>query len=166
MAYRLAAERSDRIAAVAAVAGGMMVDAFAPGRPVAVMHIHSVDDPRALYSGGLGPPFPFTNKRVNHPPVEKTLERWISFDRCPSQAVASPTLRGRPGSSDEGNSATKVVYGPCSGGAEVVLWKLTGSGHVWPGGVRDRYKRPLGRSTDLIDADEEIWEFFARFTLP
>lgn len=164
MAYRLAAERSDRIAAIAAVAGGMVIDAFGPSRAVPIVHIHSVDDPRALYDGGLGAPFPFTSKRVNHPPVEDTIGRWISFDRCPTQAAASPTLRGK--SSDAGNTATKYVYGPCSGGTEVVLWKLTGSGHVWPGGVRDRYKRLLGRSTHVIDANEEMWEFFARFTLP
>jgi hypothetical protein len=34
------------------------------------------------------------------------------------------------------------------------------------GGVRDQYERLLGRSTDVIDANEEMWEFFARFTLP
>jgi hypothetical protein len=152
--------------AVAAVAGGVVVDALAPGRPVPVMHIHSVDDPRALYYGGLGPPFLFTSNRVNHPAVEDTLGRWISFDRCPTQVAVSPTLRGRSASSDEGNTSTKDAYGPCAGGTEVVLWKLTGSGHVWPGGVRDQYKRLLGKSTHVIDANEEMWQFFARFSLP
>jgi polyhydroxybutyrate depolymerase len=144
-AYRLAAERSDRIAAVAAVAGGVVVDSFALGRPVPVMHIHSIDDPRALHYGGLGPPFPFTSNRVNHQAVEDTLGQWTSFDRCATQAAVSPTIRGRSASPDEGNTATKYVYQPCAGGTEVVLWKLTGSGYVWPGGVRDQYKRLLGK---------------------
>ncbi|HXF66530.1 MAG TPA: PHB depolymerase family esterase, partial [Burkholderiales bacterium] len=57
MAYRLAAEASHRIAAVAGVAGAMALARFAPAVPVPVMHIHSVDDRRALYAGGLGPAF-------------------------------------------------------------------------------------------------------------
>src|SRR5437868_1007422 len=35
------------------------------------LHIHSVDDPRALYHGGWGPVFPGTNNRMLHPPVEE-----------------------------------------------------------------------------------------------
>ena len=56
MAYRLAAEAAERIAAIAPVAGTMHLSRFAPARPVSVLHIHSVDDTRALYRGGLGPP--------------------------------------------------------------------------------------------------------------
>jgi len=41
MAYRFAAEASDRVAAVAGVAGAMTLPNFAPKRPVAVMHIHN-----------------------------------------------------------------------------------------------------------------------------
>ena len=47
MSYRLAAELSDRIAAIAPVAGSMVLLRFSAQRPVPVMHIHSVDDPRA-----------------------------------------------------------------------------------------------------------------------
>jgi polyhydroxybutyrate depolymerase len=60
MAYRLAIEASERIAAIAPLAGAMQAPSFPPARPVSVLHIHSVDDPRALYAGGLGPPFPGT----------------------------------------------------------------------------------------------------------
>ncbi|HLX38536.1 MAG TPA: PHB depolymerase family esterase, partial [Candidatus Binataceae bacterium] len=70
MAYRLAVDAGDRIAAIAPVAGGMVVTDFHPSRPMPIMHFHSVDDPRALYEGGLGPPFPFTTNRVMHPNVE------------------------------------------------------------------------------------------------
>jgi polyhydroxybutyrate depolymerase len=46
MAHRLAAEASDIIAAVAPVAGGMVLPALISKRAVPVMHMHSVDDPR------------------------------------------------------------------------------------------------------------------------
>src|ERR1700694_1857893 len=55
MAYRLAAEASDRIAAVAGVAGAMSLTRFAPKLPVPVMHIHSTQDHIARYDGGFGP---------------------------------------------------------------------------------------------------------------
>jgi poly(3-hydroxybutyrate) depolymerase len=69
MADRLAAERANRIAAIVPVAGAVDHERFAPSRRVAVLHIHSVDDPRALYEGGLGPPSPGTDVRSSHRPV-------------------------------------------------------------------------------------------------
>src|ERR1043165_7405809 len=51
MSYRLAAEASDLVAAIAPVAGAMSVERFHPAKPVSILHIHSVDDPRALYNG-------------------------------------------------------------------------------------------------------------------
>jgi polyhydroxybutyrate depolymerase len=44
MAHRLAAEAADLVAAVAPVAGGMVVPAIKSSRTVPVMHIHSVND--------------------------------------------------------------------------------------------------------------------------
>ncbi|MBI4191372.1 MAG: prolyl oligopeptidase family serine peptidase [Betaproteobacteria bacterium] len=165
MAYRLAAEASERIAAVAPVAGAMTVVRFAPSRPVPVMHIHSVDDQRALYNGGLGPPFPLSGTRVLHPPVEEMLARWVRHNGCAPQPAIAAALRGGDGTRDQGQSARKFVYAPCRAGTEVVLWKLTGAGHVWPGGQRDYMKRLLGADTAIIDANSEMWRFFSRFTL-
>jgi polyhydroxybutyrate depolymerase len=159
MAYRLAAEAPDLVAAIAPVAGSMVIVRFHPTLPVSIMHIHSVDDPRALYNGGLGPPFPMTATRVEHPPVEQQLAKWIAFDRCPSSPAVAMRLTGNRGSADEGNTATKLLYAPCAAGTQIVLWKLSGSGHVWPGSISS-YERLLGRPTHLIDANEEIWSFF------
>ncbi len=70
MSHRLAAERPDFVAAVAPVAGSLDLTQFSPRRAVPVLQIHSVDDPRALYNGGMGPPFPGTDNRVFHQPVQ------------------------------------------------------------------------------------------------
>jgi polyhydroxybutyrate depolymerase len=80
MAYRLAVEASGKIAAIAPVAGGMVVESFCASRPVPVMHFHSIDDPRALYKGGLGPSFPGTNTHVLHPSIQKVIAEWARFD--------------------------------------------------------------------------------------
>jgi len=130
MAYSLAAEASEHIAAAAGVAGAMTLRRFAPAQPVPIMHIHSVDDGRALYEGGLGPAFPFTNTRVFHQPVEAMLVKWRDRDHCPSPPQVMGPISGRTGAADADHTATCYVYGPCRAGTEVVLWKLTGAGHV------------------------------------
>ena len=157
MTYRLAAEAPDLVAAIAPVSGSMTVVQFHPTLPVPIMHFHSVDDPRALYNGGLGPPFPMTATQVVHPPVEQQLAKWIAHNGCPTTPKIEKRLAG------EGTTATKLIYGPCSTGATVVLWKMTGSGHVWPG--KDaKVERILGKPNHLIDANEEMWAFFRNFT--
>jgi len=165
MSYRLAAELPERIAAIAPVAGMMVPERIVAGRAVPIMHIHSTDDPRAPYLGGLGPPFPFTSSRVMHLPVEATLSRWADSGGC--RAVPEETERREWRAPDGGvHTATRLLFGGCRGGAEIVLWKLTGSGHVWPGGTRDHLTHWLGPSTRVIDANEEIIRFFVRFEIP
>jgi polyhydroxybutyrate depolymerase len=81
-----------------------------------------------------------------------------------------PSVQGQPGTGDEGETATRITYAPCKRDVEVVLWKLTGSGHVWPGTPIDVSGTPrgavLGESTKIVDASELMWEFFSRFRLP
>lgn len=161
MAYRLAAEASERIAAVAGVAGAMTLAAFAPTLPMPVLHIHSVDDQRALYDGGLGPAFPMTNTRVFHASVSDMLVKWLEHNRCPGERSVAPPIAGS--GVDTGHSATRFTWAPCRAGSEVVLLRLAGAGHVWPGGQRDFLPALLGKSTGVIDANEETWRFFARF---
>ena len=158
MSYRLAAELPGRIAAIAPVAGAPVFERPATARAIPVLHIHSVDDPRALYAGGLGPPFPLTSARVQHSPVEERLAAWAGANGC--AAAMEPRERREW----NGHTATLLAYPGCR--AEVLLWKLTGAGHVWPGGEPDYFPRLLGPGTAVIDANEEIWRFFSRHRLP
>jgi len=166
MAYRLAAEAAERIAAIAPVAGAMQLASFAPARPMPVLHVHSVDDPRALYLGGLGPPFPFTRVRVEHNAVEGALARWVVFDGC----AAEPTVveqRGAPeNGADAGHTATLLDFAPCASGADVRLWKLTGAGHGWPGAPSVLGESVMGPETRVILAAEEVWRFVRGFSRP
>ncbi len=163
MSYRLAVEAPDLVAAIAPVAGAMVCVPFKAGRPISILHIHSIDDPRALYAGGLGPPFPFTNARVLHPSVEDTISHWVEFDGCAPQPRVEPPRQGSGRSVK--HAATLIAYAPCKDGTEVALWKLAGSGHVWPGGEIDYLTWALGPGTDVIDANAQIWQFFSRFRL-
>ena len=166
MAYRLAVEMSERIAAIAPVAGGMVVTSPNPRRPVPVLHIHSVDDPRALYEGGRGPPFPFTRARVFHPNIPETIHWWVQHNGCPPEPQVGEILHGRPGTREASHAAQRLVYGPCREGSEVLLLRLTGAGHGWPGGASFLPERLMGPGTFVIDASEEVWSFFRRFSRP
>jgi polyhydroxybutyrate depolymerase len=162
MAYRLGAERADRIAAIAPVAGAYNMDAFAPTRPVALLHIHSTDDPRALYEGGIGPPFPGTGVRASHRPVMAGVERFRLHNGCSPQP-ATPATRAGTAPDGARQTATLLVWARCAAGGDVAHWKLTAVGHGWPGvrraGARDAI---IGPPTTIISAADEIWKFFSR----
>jgi polyhydroxybutyrate depolymerase len=164
MAYRLGAELSDRIAAISPVEAVLVAATNGPSRPVPLMAFNSVDDRYVPYGGGFGRngsrahPFPF-------PAVDPVIARWRGFDKCPETPIVGPVFKGGAESPDSTNSATRYTWGPCANGSEVVLWKLAGSGHVWPGATTNP-RRLLGPSTDVIDANQQMWEFFKRFSLP
>jgi len=162
MAHRLGAERADRIAAIAPVAGAYALDDFAPARTVAVLHVHSIDDPRALYQGGLGPPFPGTDVRSSHRPVEEGLERWRLANGCRAEPRSAETRTGRAGTENAGQTATLLVWEGCTRGGSVSHWRLTGVGHGWPGTLAAASREEIiGAPTTLVDAAEEAWRFFA-----
>jgi polyhydroxybutyrate depolymerase len=166
MAYRLGVEASDRIAAIAPVEGALMVETSGPPRPMPLMLFNSVDDRFVPYAGRVG-----LLGRISHatrypsvPSVGDELARWRKFDGCPAQARVGPELKGAPGSADADNSATRYEWGPCAGASKIVLWKLFGSGHVWPGAKHNVFW--LGRGTQVIDANDQMWQFLRNFSLP
>jgi polyhydroxybutyrate depolymerase len=161
LSHRLAAERAGFVAAIVPVAGSLDLRSFAPSRAVPVLQIHSVDDPRALYAGGLGPPFPGTDNRVQHQPVQAGLDRWIAANGCSTRPDTTTVKSGTS------QSATLLTWRGCRGGAEVAHWKLTGSGHGWPGESPPPGGESIaGPQTRLVRAADEVWSFVSRFRLP
>lgn len=152
LAYRVAAEAADLVSVAAPVAGAMALHEFAPTEPVAVLHIHSVDDPRALYDGGESPPFPGTNSTVLHEPVAPALAAWADVNGCDPAPVEIDSL------ADGDQAAVRLEYIGCQSGGEMVHLRLSGVGHGWPG-VDTGREAVVGPSTSLIDASEEVWRF-------
>jgi len=164
MAYAMAAQASTYIAAIASVAGQVEQLDIAPTRPVPTMEFHSVDDPVAKYEG-----VPNNDPKLRYSVIEG-VQQWVKADGCDKTPHPDKTIIGT--GTSEGLSATRVAYTGCRGGAEVVLWQLTGSGHVWPGapfntGPEDTWILDgVGRGTTLVDANEEMWKFFRQHALP
>lgn len=161
MAYRMAAEAADMVAAVAVVEGTMTLDPLPAGPPVPIMHIHSLSDPRVPFEGGK-------RGRMVFPPVEQGLAAWRHRNGCPQTPMASkePPLTWKPADGGVPHEAISKRYGPCRNGSEVVLWLLKGPGHVWPGALgKEPIPAFLGAKSDVLNANEVIWDFFARYQL-
>src|SRR5688572_12580131 len=53
MAYRMACERADALAAIVVIAGGTAIeDNCQPSQPVSVVHMHGTADPEFMFEGG------------------------------------------------------------------------------------------------------------------
>lgn len=156
MCYRLAAELSDRIAAIAPVAGTMAIERCQPRRPVPVLHFHGTKDGLVLYGG----PDERTPKNLWFQSVDASIRAWVKANGCPE----SPRATRREDLTSDGTSVRMTCYGPGKDGAEVILYAIEGGGHTWPG--RDPRLRLLGKSTRDISANDLIWEFFQKHPRP
>ncbi len=152
MAYRLAAELSDRVAAVAPVAGTMGIADCRPGRPVPVLHIHGAEDEYVPFAGGRGS---LSLTGANYRPVEDAVQTWVRANGCRPE----PVTERLPDTANDGTTVTRTTYSGGPGGAEVVLVVVHGGGHTWPGRAGTR---ALGRSTRNVSANDLIWDFFRK----
>jgi polyhydroxybutyrate depolymerase len=153
MAYRLASELSDRVAAIAPVAGPMGTEACQPKRPVSVMHFHGTADDNAPFKGGKG------EKSISGTEfysVDDSIQAWVKANGC----KAEPVITTMPDRAEDGTTITHKTYGGGKDGAEVVLVVIEGGGHTWPG--QESRLKMLGKSTKNISANDMMWEFFKK----
>ncbi len=157
LCYRLAAELSDRVAAIASVGGTMGTESCSPPRPVPILHLHGTEDYFVPLEGGRGKRSP---SRTEFFSVAHTLECWKAVNRCHD----APRRTELPLRAEDGTSIYRDSYAAAEGGAEIELYIIEGGGHTWPG-----QKPPLlflGKSTKNLDANKVLWEFFQRHRLP
>ena len=152
MAYRLASELSDRIAAIAPVAGVVGTEISQPSRPVSVLHFHGTEDEYIPFSGGKGVRS-ISGTHFNS--VDHSIRTWVKWNGCEE----NPRIENLSNNDDE-MTVTRKVYGAGKDGAEVVLVTIEGGGHTWPG-IRSP-TRTLGKSTTNISANDLMWQFFEK----
>jgi polyhydroxybutyrate depolymerase len=165
MAYAMASEASNHVAAVSSVSGQVELPTIHPSRAVPTLEFHSTDDPIAKWNG-----VPNRNPRLRLTVMEG-IDQWVRADGCNPHPVTATTVVGPAGSISAGETATPVTYQHCRAGSEVALWRFTGSGHVWPGSLLNTGPPStwilggVGRGTVLVDANEAMWLFFQRYSL-
>jgi polyhydroxybutyrate depolymerase len=152
MAHRLGCELSDRIAAIAPVAGPMGIEDCNPARPVPVLGFQGTADECAPYRGGRAKVPGAGDFRS----TTSTMDIWLERNHCPAKARQT-YAKGR---------VTCMTHGPCRDDAEVTLCTIEGGGHAWPGASSYPSKSICGGVlTDDIDANEMMWDFFERHPL-
>jgi polyhydroxybutyrate depolymerase len=165
MTSALACAMSDRIAAVAPVAGVTAIKGCAPKRAVPVIAFHGTADPFLAYDGGYGPQvakLPQPNGKgtlgdlgagkgpPKGPSVPEVMATWAKRDGC------ATTPKAKAVASD----VTLFTYA-CRAGVDVELYRVTKGGHAWPGSaVSKSIAAAVGPTTFSINATELIWKFF------
>ncbi len=144
MAFRYAAERAERIAAVAPVAGHCWSEPK-PSRPVPTLYLIGDRDPLVPLRGGEIE-LPWGNRLVRRPSVIQTLERWAVANGC---SPVSEVVR-------DGAIREERFPGPVPMRSVVV----PGLGHHWPGGKGQLNPRIGGATSNVLNANELLHEFF------
>jgi len=132
MAYLLGAALSDKIAAIAPVAGsvGAMMNNVLeiipdPSQPVSVIVFHGTADTSVLYEGD------------GFLSVAESVAFWVRHDECFINPQNETSSNGQ---------VIKSVYSGGLNGTEVVLYTIVNLAHDWP--------------TTPINATDIIWDFF------
>ena len=152
MAYRLAAELSGRIAAIAPVAGSLGTESSPPKRPVSVLHFHGTMDEFIPFLGGQGKK---SITRTHYWPADRSIRMWVESNGCDE----NPKIELLSKTGDD-LTVTRKTYAAGKDGTEVVFVVIEGGGHTWPG-MRSPSKT-LGKSALNISANDLMWEFFAK----
>jgi polyhydroxybutyrate depolymerase len=169
LAHRLACELSDRIAAIAAVSGGMGEENLAvtppetiftcdPPRPVPVLHIHGTQDVCYPFDGGPSPLIGATTFE----PVMTTIDGWVARNGC------EPTTKTVLAN---GRATCKEYACPAGGAGDVELCTIQGGGHYWPGGNDWPGSETLcgmgqGVLSADLDANDALWQWFVAHPMP
>jgi polyhydroxybutyrate depolymerase len=160
MVQRLACERSDSIAAFSSIAGSMPTPLRAtcnPSKPVSIMMINSPSDRFVPWEGGEAK----RGKGGSILSILSTVDFWRQRNGC--RASNEETLRENvPG---DGTRVNVRRYNNCRGNTAVVLYKIEGGGHTWPGGT-DQPAWLLGATSQELNATRVSWNFFQSHTLP
>ena len=152
MCYKLASELSDRIAAIAPVAGTMAIRDAKPTRGIPIIHFHGTGDRVVRYDGQNNKAFEFAGIKG----VEDTLNIWSQANEI------RPTLSTTelPVKVADGTSVSKIEYGQGKDQSEIVLYKIENGGHCWPG--RPMPLKQMGTATGNISANDLMWDFFMK----
>lgn len=145
MAYRLACESADSIAAIAVQSGPLYVEPCEPSQPVSVLHIHGTADDNVPIEGGVGSRSIAGN---DFPSALTGLELMVAAASC--DATPEPTQ-------DRANQdVSYLTWTDCAADSIVKFMIVDTADHGWMGGDSQ-----TGRSTpyQLVDSSIVIWDF-------
>ena len=151
MTYRMLCEDSARFRAAAVVMGAQMVEQFTdcPGAaPVPLLMIQGTRDRILPWKGRRWP----RNQALLS--MEQSVEIWRARNGCGRNADET-TLDGT--AQDNG---TRVICTRYACDVPLVVYRVEGGGHTWPGGVDNFPAWVVGKTCHSFNASRQIWQFF------
>lgn len=143
MVHRIACDRPNLFAGIAAVSGGPMIKSCAGAdTPIAALLIQGTDDSRIPWDGG-------TVNDSYRQPFDAVVDGLAKRDACEA---------GREEVFARGDTTCWKRQG-CDADAPVEYCAIQGGGHQWPGG-KTIMRMMLGDNTDSYDASARIVDFF------
>ncbi|MBL7787596.1 MAG: T9SS type A sorting domain-containing protein [Chitinophagales bacterium] len=140
MSNRMACEHSDRVAAIASVAGTIGTSlTCTPERPVHTLHFHGTADGTVAYSGNQ-----------SGMDAEELVQFWRDNNHCDTAAIHTALPNTNP---SDGYTIDRYEYNNGIWGAQTKFYKTTGADHTWLGPNNDVYYTA------------EIWKFFSTHSL-
>lgn len=159
MALRVGCEISHKLAAIAPVIANMPENTYGkcmPEHKLPVLLMNGTDDPLVPWNGG--PVGYFGKRRGKVVSTNETIRFWKTHNGCNAGIVAWLPDRDRK----DGSRVRVTTWRNQGGSCEVVLYRVEGGGHTFPGSdVPDR-RLLLGRKNNDIDGPEVIWSFFKK----
>ncbi|MEZ5835044.1 MAG: PHB depolymerase family esterase [Geminicoccaceae bacterium] len=157
MAYRLACEASDMVAAIAVAAATLMdrditvtppATAFdcLPEMPVAVLHYHGLLDNCSPFFGGPGAGI----VPGVRPPVSDSIWRFITLNQCNTVAIEAV------------GQSSCWTFGDCAESVEVEICALANHGHAWPSALLSPPGGPCSGPVSNDVGIDRIWAFFEK----
>jgi polyhydroxybutyrate depolymerase len=153
--HYLAANRSTLFAAIAPVSGQLaspFSKKFHPKDSASVLEVHGTSDPVVPYGGGR-----ISDDGGEVIGVEETVEYWSRADDCKSRYIQLPMADLNL---NDGCYPEKFLWADGKHDTDVVLCRVVGGGHTWPGSSLPFYLFFLGNVCLDFNASEMIWQFF------
>jgi len=158
MALRMAVEVPDRVAAVAAVTATVSAPLGQrhPSAPVPVLFMNGTEDPIVPYDGGAVRVLGQERGRIWS--TKDSAQWWRKINGC-TRPATHETLPDRV---PEDGTRTYIERSTgCASGAPVVVYRIDGGGHTWPGGLQYAPRSAIGQVARDFDGGHAIFEFFA-----
>lgn len=161
MSFRLAMDLSEKITAVAPVAAqiAVAIKGKTPLLPVSLMLINGTKDPLVPFNGGTVRLFRFGRSRGEVLSTAASIEQFRRSNGCGAIPEKGKLEDRDP---DDGTTVEVERYSGGKKGSEVVLVKVNGGGHTWPGGKKYLGPALVGRVCRDFNASEMILDFFLR----
>ena len=151
MSYSIGSHLSDKVAAIAPVAGtiggdlrggGEFSHIKAPEKPVPAIIFHGTDDRNLPYNGS-----------AYSISVNESVSFWVNHTGCNPEPEINIS---------KSEKIIKRTYTNNCNNMEVALYTTVGGGHWWPGSDTNFGSEVFNDTIQEIDANDLIWEFFEK----